>query len=496
MGRTEDALTAVTRAVELRTGLGHQEAVVRCLTFRAHLHWFRGAGKAAREDAEAARTGLGLRASPAARARAYVQSAELAMLAGHAADSRLWGQQAADLAGEDAEVRTRALTSMGAMRMQLDADDTAPLLAALRLAQRSGQHHSAMLAYTALAYVSFQWVRPEDAMAHCEGGRDYARTHEVEAMAAYLDAVEAWLLLRRGEWTRAAHLAGASLRSAPSAAGTVTGLQARTVLTELALRRGDADADELLASLAVDADRTGELKRMQPVLELQVERALLHGEPLPVERIEEVARIVGRTPLGTGWGRGRAAAWATVCGLSPRAPEPASAPHAAMAAGDWVAAADAFGAVGWSYDRALLLSLTSEESTLAEAVGLARSLGAAPLEKRAGDRMRTLGMPVPRGPHASTRAHPDQLTGRQAEVLGLVAEGLSNPEIASALHISRRTVEHHVADVLTKLDVSTRTAAVARLMAREDPGSGASVTWVELDAKMGEDTDPGPPPRS
>ncbi|MBA3528220.1 MAG: HD domain-containing protein [Propionibacteriaceae bacterium] len=57
------------------------------------------------------------------------------------------------------------------------------------------------------------------------------------------------------------------------------------------------------------------------------------------------------------------------------------------------------------------------------------------------------------------RAHPFDLTERQVEVLRLVARGLSNPEIANRLVISRRTAEHHVQDMYLKIGVSTRAAA-------------------------------------
>jgi DNA-binding NarL/FixJ family response regulator len=67
-------------------------------------------------------------------------------------------------------------------------------------------------------------------------------------------------------------------------------------------------------------------------------------------------------------------------------------------------------------------------------------------------------------PHPEMDDACDRLTGREREVLGLLAGGYSNAEIAGALGVAERTVKNHVSSVLGKLYVRDRTRAVLKAL--------------------------------
>jgi DNA-binding CsgD family transcriptional regulator len=119
------------------------------------------------------------------------------------------------------------------------------------------------------------------------------------------------------------------------------------------------------------------------------------------------------------------------------------------------------------YERALTLLALAElrltegnntdvSSLLEEARGICSALDAAPALARAD----ALAAQTPGGRRAAS-AYPAGLTRREAEVLGLLAAGHSNKEIAAELFLSERTVERHITTIYRKIGTRRRTEAMA-----------------------------------
>ncbi|HET8757569.1 MAG TPA: helix-turn-helix transcriptional regulator, partial [Solirubrobacteraceae bacterium] len=150
----------------------------------------------------------------------------------------------------------------------------------------------------------------------------------------------------------------------------------------------------------------------------------------------------------------------------------AGEPDASVAALERALAAFARLGLPWDAARTHLLlarAARDRETAVAEsraALDAFERLGAARAADAAAAFLRELGVTAARrGPR-----HAGVLTRREQEVLALLAEGLSNRELAERLFLTRKTVEHHVRSVLRKLGLRSRAEAAAyavRALAQE-----------------------------
>jgi ATP/maltotriose-dependent transcriptional regulator MalT len=459
VGRLDDAFTAIREAIALYRELGDSAAVGRCTRIVSRFHWFAGDGDESRTKAREAIAILEPLGESAELARAYSGLSQLGMLSEDPEQTFVWGEKALELAARLGDERTRvhAMINIGSTQLQLDSSATEMLLEAHELGD-AADRHEATRALVNLSYTLMLWSEAEAALRYGEQALAYAWENEQQVFISYMTMMLAWLRLRAGEWDEAERVTQNEIAHD----AWVPQLLAKTVLAELAVRRGDEDAAERLADVSAQAERTGEFQRIGPVTELQAEWAITTGAPMPAERFAQLAGEVKSRSHQHGWGASRVAAWAALAGIDVGLPAPGAPPYSAMFEHDWRRAADSFGEKGWGYDRALMLSLLDDEVPLLEALDIARRLGAGPLSRRVAARLRGFGFRVPAPPRETTRTNPAGLTARQLEVLELLTEGLSNAEIAERLVVSQRTAEHHVAAVLTKLGAASRRDA-ARL---------------------------------
>jgi DNA-binding CsgD family transcriptional regulator/tetratricopeptide (TPR) repeat protein len=290
---------------------------------------------------------------------------------------------------------------------------------------------------------------------------DLLETHSLDHdMPGYLlfgRGARALGLVHRGCWEQAADLA-TSVLSHPR-----TPPMARTLpLTALALiraRRGDPQVWPLLDEALSLAEPTA--STLGPVRATRAEAAWLDGDEARAQA-EARGGLDVATPHTDPWITGELARWMHITGGQPP-PVRCAQIFTLELAGDWHAAAQAWVQMGCGYDAALA-QLAGDVPALAQALHAFESLGARPAAAIAKARLRAQGARYgSRGPRPGTRANLHGLTTRQLEILGLVRDGLTGPQIAARLHISPKTADHHVTAILAKLGVRSRAEAVRKL---------------------------------
>ncbi|WP_232666910.1 LuxR C-terminal-related transcriptional regulator [Pseudonocardia sp. TRM90224] len=309
----------------------------------------------------------------------------------------------------------------------------------LRETIERGSPECAAQAYCDLAELLLRAERLGELDACLSAGAELTGAHGFGFAACFLAVHRCLLDVRRGAWDTAG-TGLAALRDGPAELGLLQ-VPVDAAHARLLARRGAPEAEDAVRSVWERAGRqrtafaighagTALLEWVWLAGRGDVDPDVLDGWPAAVPLWAELRRYAIRAGLDVGGDSG---------------PVPSLDP----------------------YETALENAETGGVETTLDALRTLDGLGAVAAARIARRRLRELGMrTIPRGPQATTRAHPAGLTSRQADVLDLMADGLTNAEIAGRLVLSVRTVDHHVSTILTKLGVPNRRHAtrVARTL--------------------------------
>jgi DNA-binding NarL/FixJ family response regulator len=327
-----------------------------------------------------------------------------------------------------------------------------------------------------------EWER---AAEWCELVDDFAREHDATPLLGACRTVHADVLLATGRWPEAER----ALETALAAhARYVPGMGAPTVaaLAELRIRQGRLpEAEQLLAGREEHPSSLRALAQLR-IAEDQpqaaaalLERGLMAAEDDAMRATQLLAPLVDAR-LACGDAQGAEGAVRELAELAHSsgirlvaARADLAAARVGLAAGRTNEAAEAARQALAAFSR-LAMPLDTGEARLelaralaSDAPDLARDeartafaafqqLGASRAMDHAAAVLRDLGT----GTAARARSY-GELTAREREVLGLLAMGMSNAQIAQTLFISEKTAGHHVSRILSKLGVRNRAEAAA-----------------------------------
>jgi DNA-binding CsgD family transcriptional regulator/tetratricopeptide (TPR) repeat protein len=369
-----------------------------------------------------------------------------------------------------ADVESYALNRAGMNQAEGGRDGTPLLEKALQVALDAGLPEWAGHAYANLQEAATRFHRFEDSARYFTEGLSYCQDREMGVFSLCLQGWRAYTLLLLGRWDEAAGICAQMLDR--QGISPVNRLNPLRVLGSIRGRRGEPEAWQLLDEALSLAEKLDETEWIVPVRAVRAELRWLAGEfELAADETRaEYARALGWV---NPWASGALAIWLARLQVPADLPAELPEPFALEVAGDWPGAAAAWARLGRPYDAALAWLGSRDEAGLRHALATFDELGARTAAAAARRRMKDLGMTaIPRGPRPATQAAPAGLTPREQQVLALLAEGLPDREISRRLFISERTVHHHVSAVLSKIGVTSRTAA-ARQAARMGIGTRA-----------------------
>ena len=384
----------------------------------------------------------------------------MAMMRSDFVATREWADRALEAAGPDADetLVIRCLNHRGvADSSENYPDGRASFDEAARRAEAIGNWREASRALHNFSFMAADHFDPSTALDYAQRAVAAASREDVPGRLSYSMLMQAKALDLAGDWNEAEVIAE-DTPATPVVFQTV----ALQILGVIEARRGKPGARTTLSPAWELANEADQHMRRAPAAAALAEYAWICGDTgLSMQDVTATMHTgLGITP---GWARseGAIALWLWKLGELDEAPEGIAEPYRLIIGGQPLEAAEQWAELGCPYEEAIALSHGPPDAQL-QALEKLDTLEATAVAAKLRQQLRDQGVKVPRGKAQSTRQHAVGLTARQAEVLALLAEGLTNPEIADRLFVSPRTVEHHVSAVLSKFDATTRQDAVTQ----------------------------------
>jgi DNA-binding CsgD family transcriptional regulator len=290
-----------------------------------------------------------------------------------------------------------------------------------------------------------------------DAGIRYCEERDLDSWTSYMQSSRAKMLLDTGKWKEADRVAKELLLD--DCVSPIVRMTALVITATIKMRKGEEDAVSILKEAIPMAMDTMELQRIIPALVAALECEWIHNKQfIPDAVISQTLDMVKK--MGNRYENSEFAYWLNKSRKLHVHLDEVYEGFQMFDRLSAIKAAHIWEKSGCPYLFALALYEGTDEEKK-KAITIIHDLGAETVYEKLKMEMRSTGIKsIPRGMRKSTQSNPASLTDRELDVLQLLNQGMQNKEIAAALFISAKTVDHHISSILFKLDVNTRTKAV------------------------------------
>jgi len=439
------------------------ERISYSLRFLSRMWWLDSNIKQAESFAAEAIEVLDNQPSSAVKAMAFSNMSQLKMLCDQNMESLAWGEKAIAVAKEvdDKETLSHALNNVGSVKMLMATSRERGielLQQSLEIALKNSFHEHAARAYSNLGSIAFKLKDYDLAKKILDEGIRYCEDRDLYSWILNMLSLKACVKLETGDWNEAYTIADNLIKNEDKPRAFK--ISALLVVAKINFRTAKGDAITLLQRAKTEAFKTMELQRIIPTLIALLEYEWLTGKPqMETEDLDGVISRIDQSVYAAE--NSELAFWLYKARKQRLTLKEIHKGYDLNGLANIRKAAAIWRAAGCAYTEALVLFEGSEEDKK-NALLIFQRLGASAIAEKIKMEMRSGGIKkIPRGIRESTKANPAQLTNRELDILQLLQHAVQNKEIAGTLFISPKTVDHHISNILFKLDVNSRAKAVA-----------------------------------